>query len=132
MTYSRDFRDKVFNIKEQEDLSFTQVAKRFGIARDTVFRWSKNIIAKTKRIKPSTKIDMEVLKGDIELYPEAYQYERAARLKVSKAGIWYALKRLHITYKKNSTASQSRSRKESFLLQNDPKVSSRRSPSCTA
>lgn len=131
MTYSRDFRNKVLTIKEQEDLSFSQVAQRFGIARDTVFRWSKNIASKTKRSKPATKINMEALKRDIELYPDAYQHERSARLNVSKAAIWYALKRLQVTYKKNSTASQGRSRKAYYVLPNYPKISSRRSPSCT-
>ena len=124
MTYSRDFRNKVLTIKKQEDLSFSQVAQRFGVSRDTVFRWSKNIAAKTKRIKPATKIDMETLKRDVELYPDAYQHERAIRLKVSKAAIWYALKRLQVTYKKNSTASQGGSRKACYILPNHSKISS--------
>ena len=124
MTYSKDFRHKVLSIKKQEDLSFSQAAQRFGVSRDTVFRWSKNMIAKTKRIKPATKIAMEALKRDITLYPDAYQHERAARLNVSKAAIWYALKRLRVTYKKNSTAPQGRSRKTHYILPNDSKISS--------
>ena len=55
---------------------------------------------------------MTKLIEDIEKYSDAYQYERAERLGVSKAGIWYALKRLNITYKKNSKTSKSKSRKE--------------------
>lgn len=62
MRYSRDFREKVLTIKDQENLSFSQVAERFGVAWDTVFRWSKNIEAKNKRIKPATKMDMEAFK----------------------------------------------------------------------
>lgn len=119
MTYSRDFRNKVLTIKEQENLSFSQVSKRFGVARDTVFRWSKNIVAKTKRNKPATKIDMEALQRDIETYPDAYQYERAERLQVSRNCVYFALKRLKVTYKKNSGASQSGSRKALYILQKD-------------
>ena len=98
MTYSKDFRQKVLRIKDQENLSFSKVAKRFGVARDTVFRWSKNIEAILKRHKPATKIDMEALKRDVEKHPDAYQYERAKRLGVCKSAIGYAIKRLGVTY----------------------------------
>ena len=43
---------------------------------------------------------MAALKKDVENDPEAYLHERANRLKVSPSGIFYALKRLKITYKK--------------------------------
>ena len=43
---------------------------------------------------------MEALKRDVEGYPDAYQFERAKRLGVSRQGIWYALKRLGVSYKK--------------------------------
>jgi hypothetical protein len=35
-----------------------------------------------------------------EDYPDAYQYERAARFGVCPKAIWYALGRLGVTYKK--------------------------------
>ncbi|QVL56579.1 MAG: hypothetical protein KFB95_05510 [Simkaniaceae bacterium] len=34
--------------------------------------------------------------------PEAYQYERAKKFGVTQNGIWHAMKRLHVTYKKLS------------------------------
>ncbi|SFI79179.1 IS630 transposase-related protein, partial [Nitrosomonas sp. Nm34] len=43
---------------------------------------------------------MEILAQDVKNYPDAYQYERAKRLGVSKQGINHALKRLSVTYKK--------------------------------
>lgn len=43
---------------------------------------------------------MAALKKHVEEYPDAYQYERAAVLGVSASGIWSALKRLGVTYKK--------------------------------
>ncbi|GAO97913.1 hypothetical protein Cva_00554 [Caedimonas varicaedens] len=45
-----------------------------------------------------------------------YQYERAERLGVSSMGIWHALKRLNVTYKKNAQTSQGRSRKACYFL----------------
>lgn len=116
MTYSQDFRRKVLAIKEDEQLSFSEVAERFKVSRDTVFRWSKNIIAKTKRNKPATKIDMELLKLDVMQYPDAYLYERAKRLQVSRNCVYFALRRLKVVYKKNSKSSQGMSRKTLCFL----------------
>ncbi len=59
---------------------------------------------------------MARLKQDIVDYPDAYQYERAERLGVSQIGIWHALKRLGVTYKKNTQASQGGSRKTLCFL----------------
>lgn len=116
MTYSSDFRRKVLTIKEKERLSFGEVSKRFGIAVNTVFLWSKRLEAKETRNKPATKIDMEALKHDIEAYPDAYHHERAARLGVSKNGIWHALRRLKVTYKKKPEASSGQPRRSLCLL----------------
>ncbi len=62
---------------------------------------------KKTRNKPATKIDMKALEEDVKTYPDAYQYERAARLGVSQRAIGNALKRLGISYKKNAQASES-------------------------
>lgn len=100
MTYSVDFRRKVLLIKERDELSFEAIAERFGVGKASVFRWSKQIEAQRSRQKPATKIDMVALAGDVEKYPDAYQYERAERFGVSQRGIGAALKRLGISWKK--------------------------------
>jgi transposase-like protein len=97
MTYSADFRQQVFLVKEKENLSLEQVANRFGMGKSTVFRWTKRLEAKRTRHKPATKIDADRLRKAVALYPDAYQYERAQRLGV----IGYALKRLGMSRKKN-------------------------------
>jgi transposase len=114
--YSLDFRHKLFEVKKKENLTLVQAAQRFGVGLATVGRWSRNITPLTTRHKPAWKLDMEALKRDIETYPDAYQHERAARLGVSKAAIWYALKRLGVTYKKNSCAPQSPHRRTRCVL----------------
>lgn len=116
MTYGLSFRHKVFKIKASEGLTYEETAKRFGIGKTTLVRWHQRLTPLMNRNKPATKVDMNILKQDIKDYPDAYQHERAERLQVSQAGIWYALKRLGVTYKKNSTASQSRSRKTICIL----------------
>lgn len=117
MTYSIDFRKKVLKVKEEEKLSVAETATRFGISLASVVRWRKNVVPKVSRHKAATKIDMEALKKDIATYPDAYQYERAERLGVTSMGIWHALKRLQVTYKKNPSASQGVCRRTVCILQ---------------
>ena len=62
MTYSLDFRRKVLKVKEEEKLTFVSTAERFGIGKNTVLLWSKNIEPKKNQDKPATKVDMEALK----------------------------------------------------------------------
>jgi len=102
MTYSLDFRKRVMKIKEEKNLTFEKVSERFGIGIRTLFRWQKRIEPKIKRNKPATKIDMNKLREDVKHYPDAYLSERAERLNASVSGIFYALRRLEISYKKNS------------------------------
>jgi transposase len=109
MTYSIDFRCKVLQVKKHEQLSYKQVSKRFGIAVNTVYLWTKNLEAKKTRDKPASKIDMQALKNNLSTHPDAYQYERASMLGVSRGCIMHALKRLKVSYKKKPATSQGRS-----------------------
>lgn len=110
MTYSLDFRRHVLKVKAEEGLSFSATSERFKIGKNTLFLWSKHITPQLKRNKPATKVNMEALKDDINRYPDAYHYERACRLHVSKSGIYWAMKRLGVSYKKNTDSSESRRR----------------------
>jgi len=123
MTYSIDFRMKVLAVKEKEGLSFAKTAERFYVGVASVVRWARKPESQANRNKRATKINMEALKQDILLYPDAYQYERAERLRVSTTGLWYALKRLGVTYKKNSSPSKGRTRKTLCLLSETPRLS---------
>ena len=115
MTYSVDFRKKVFAIKEKEGLSHRQTAARFGLGTSTLTRWGKCLEPKNKRDRPPQKINMEALKKDIYDFPDAFMYERAKRLGVSKSGIDHALKRLGVTYKKKPATSQGMRRKTAYI-----------------
>ena len=115
MTYSLDFREKVLSVRKKENLTFAQVSTRFSVGIASVVRWSKRLHPKVTRNKSSTKIDMEALQKDVIDNPDDYQYERANRFNVSKTGIWHALKRLGVSYKKNFNTSQSRRRK-AFII----------------
>lgn len=115
MTYSLDFRRKLFSIKASKKLTFLETSQLFNISMATLFRWSKKIEPSRTRNKPATKIDMNALKRDIEAYPDAYQFERAQRLGVSAGGIFHALKRLKVTYKKNAQSPKNVRRQTTIL-----------------
>lgn len=105
MTHSIDFRKHVFRVKQDEQLTYEETAKRFKIGKASLVRWNRELEPKKNRNKPAIKIDMAVLKADVMSYPDSFQYERAARLGVSRSGVYWALKRLGISYKKNTESS---------------------------
>jgi len=107
MTYSLDYRQRVMGIQEKEKLTFEETSRRFGVGMRTLFRWHKKVEPCKKRNKPATKVDMDLLKEDIKESPDAYLSERAEKFEVSTSCIFYAMKRLGVTYKKNSDAPQS-------------------------
>ena len=106
MTYPLKFRQKVLEVRLQEGLTIAAVASRFGVGVASVVRWLKEPAPQTTRDKPATKIDMNALAQDVRNYPEAYHYERAARLGVSRSGICDAMKRIGVTIKKNTEAPE--------------------------
>lgn len=122
MTYSVDFRKKILKIKDKESLSYEAAAKRFGISKAALFRWSRKVEPQQNRNRKAYKIDNQALRNDIELYPDSYCYERAIRLGVSATGIRDAQYRLGVTYKKNSETSEGKSRKKIYLLPKDPRT----------
>jgi len=106
MAYSLDFRQRVMRIKKERKLTFEKTSEHFGIGIRTLFRWQERLEPKMKRNKPATKINMNTLKQDIHTHPDAYLFERADRFKVSITGMFYALRRIGITNKKNPHSSQ--------------------------
>ena len=120
MTYSLDFRRKVLEVRERDRLSIAQVAERFAVGKASVMRWLKRIERKPSGFR-RRKLEVEALAADLRDYPDAYQYERAARLGVTQNAICYALKnKLWVSYKKDAGAS-ARGRRRAACLS---------SPSC--
>lgn len=107
MAYSLDYRQRVFSLKEERCLTFKETSKLFDVDIRTLFRWQKRMQPKLTKDKPATKIDMQALKEDVKKNPDRFQYERAKDHGVSQAAIFYALKRLKISRKKNVGAPQS-------------------------
>jgi transposase len=89
-------------MKEKSNLTFQKTSEKFNIGMRTLVRWQREIEPKLTRNKPATKVDMEKLRRDVEKDPDDYLSERAERFGVSVSGIFYALRRLNVSYKKNS------------------------------
>ena len=97
MCYSIDFRKNLLRVRSEEGLSVRAVSERFGVCSRSVYRWMNRLEPKSTRNKPSTKINMDLLRQDIESCPDLYQYERAKKFGVSTSCIFYAIKRLGIS-----------------------------------
>ena len=100
MTIEKKLRERLFEIKKNEKLSNSELAKLFGISERVIYKWTHRIEPIKKRKKPETKINMKELEADVKENPDAYLVERAEKFKVSISCIFYALKRLNISYKK--------------------------------
>lgn len=102
MGYPKEFREQVFKIKKKEGLTNAEAAKRFGVSERVIYKWLNRIEPCQTRNKPATKLNMTALKEDVESNPDAYLAERAEKFNVSISCIYYALKRLNMSYKKNA------------------------------
>lgn len=103
--YSRDFREKVLAALAS-GRTYRQVAEDFDISTRTIQNWKRRIESNTRGRTRRSKISLEALRKDVEMYPDAYQYERAARFNCTQNAIHKRLKKLGIS-KKNSPASES-------------------------
>ena len=115
MTYPIQFRKKIMRLHEA-GMKYEEIERKYLVSIRTLARWKREISPKSKRNKPWKKINKDALIADIQKYPDSYAYERAERLCASRTGIQDAMKRLSITYKKNSQSSQSGSRKKICIL----------------
>ena len=115
--YNSHFINKVLRLRTS--LSIRQLAIKFNISTRTIQNWEQGKLPIGKRNKPNKTLDKSSLISDIIEYPDSYQYERAERLGVSQMCIWYNLKKLGITYKKNTSPPESRRRKAIIVPEKD-------------
>lgn len=102
MLHGIALRKHIMKIKAEENLTFEETAKRFGVSTRSLFRWQQRIEPKLKRNKAPTKIDEARLRRHVEEHPDAYLRERAALFGVNESAIRKAFKRMGISRKKNT------------------------------
>lgn len=104
MRCSPDLRQRVINFVRTGG-SKAEAARRFQVARASVYAWLAAPDARTYQRpgpKTSAKLDWVALRQQVQAQPAATQQERAAHFGVSRHCIWYALRQMKLTYKKNA------------------------------
>lgn len=100
MAYLTDYRQMILD-KHKAGRSIRSLAQEFNISTRTLQNWKKQPERKVVKTRKG-KIDMALLKQDVEKYPDSYQRERAVRFNCTQRAIGIALKRLKITQKKDT------------------------------
>jgi putative transposase len=97
--YSPDLRKRVVAFAKKNGA--TEAARMFNVGRETVYRWLSNSQPKIRAKRTPHKLpDAKVLEA-VSARPDATLKELASGFNVSPNAVFKALKRLHISRKKN-------------------------------
>lgn len=118
MRCSSDLRKRVIEFVAGGG-SKAEAAKRFQVSRGSVYNWLKSEdFSSYKRPGPkgARKIDLRELDAHVQAFGDMTQAERARDFGVSRHCIWYNLRRLKISRKKNDAlqAAQQYEKKDVF------------------
>jgi len=111
MAYSIDYRKRALEYKA-EGHTYKEVYETFKIYPSTLIKW-RNQVEKTGELKAQyketrkSKIDMVELEQALERKADATLGELAEPFGCTEQAVHYALERLKITVKKNSSATKS-------------------------
>jgi transposase len=107
MAYSEDYRKRAIEYKDAGH-TYKELYEVFKIHPSTLEDWRK-LLKATGSLKPQyrktrkRKIDLKKLEQALERKPDAYLSELAKPFDCSESAIHYALKKIKVTVKKNST-----------------------------
>ena len=112
--YSIDLRERVLAYLEKNN-NKTVACQLFNIGRTTLYSWIKQKKEKghlfpSKRKTTYRKINEESLKEYMQTHPDDFLSEIAEHFSVTPQAIFYALKRLKITFKKKYPISRKKRR----------------------
>ena len=104
MRYSSDLRKRVLDFI-QNGGSKAEAARRFQVSRTCIYQWlaAPNPLTYQKPgpRKPH-RLDPDELATHVKALPDATQKELAAHFGVSQQGVWYGLKKIGCSRKKNA------------------------------
>jgi transposase len=115
MAYSVDFRKRALDFMD-EGHTYAQLYESFKIYPTAIEDWRK-LLEQTGSLKPQyretrkRKIDKEALKRAVEEKPDAYLSELAIPFGCTEQAVFYALKKLNITYKKRVSSIRNAQKK---------------------
>lgn len=103
-----------------EGHTYRELYEAFKIHPSNIEAWRK-LLAETGSLEPkyrerksSGKIDMERLQRAVEEKPDAYLRELALEFGCSKQAVFYALKKLKLTYKKKHSPIRKSARRSGW------------------
>ena len=103
--YSKDFSQRAVAYKD-EGHTFRELKEAFGIPPETYYQLKEKLEAGYYNVKVvherKRKINKNDLKQAIAEKPDAFLRELAEKFKCTESAVFYALKKLKITRKKNS------------------------------
>ena len=110
MAYSLDLRKKVVDFVSSGGRK-KRARELFGVSIWCVNDWCsrKDLAADYSACGLTRKFNWDLLREDIRVNPDKFLYERAAEFKVYPHSIWYALKAMKISYKKNTSLRRKKS-----------------------
>lgn len=124
-SYSIALRERAIQFVETEKGSPKQACAVLGIHISTLTKWLKKY-RETGEIKPlprghyrKRKVDINLLRESVGKNPDATLEELAAPFKVFPSTIFYHLKKLGITRKKNHTLRREKRGKKTALSDGD-------------
>jgi transposase len=115
MAYSVDFRRAAIEYW-QAGHSEEELYEAFKIYPSRIYEWLRHE-KKTGSLKAcyakrrKRKIDLEELRQAVERKPDAYLSELAKQFSCTEQAVFYALKKIEITVKKNSSPMQNNRRR---------------------
>ena len=106
MAYSEDFRERALAYMD-EGHTYKELYEAFKIYPSAISQWralrsATNSLTPQYRDTRSRKIDKEQLQRAVKEKPDAYLSELAEPFGCTEQAVFYALKKLNITVKKNS------------------------------
>lgn len=126
--YSVDFRQKIIEVYEQEDISIRKLAQRFKVAKSFIqkllkqYRQTGNIRPQTQGGHPPSKLQKEEIVALIEIIESNNDatleelcelLEQETGVKVSRSTMGRITLKLNYTVKKNSLCRRKRKRSRS-------------------
>ena len=111
MVYSSDMKECVVSFIEGGGTK-KEASRLFKVSERTIFYWllrkkERGTLANKVRVTRPRKVEDEELRAYVAKHPDHYLWEIGEAFKMSPSGIFRALKRLRITYKKKSRSTRS-------------------------
>lgn len=101
MRCSKDLRRRVIAYVKAGGKK-VEAAKHFGVGEASVYRWVRHgETAQKPGPKAPHKISESSLQGLLDRRPDAILKELAKELRVDPSSVWYAMRRMKISRKKN-------------------------------